>query len=135
VFILNNGDVWVTDGEWAWRDKPVSARDVYVDGGLIGEESRMMMLDRQRLSQDGFIVALIPVNAKNRLSGEPEIISRGFVPFNASSDLWQAARKEIQQQFKQGRGVAQDSIRETLQNFFYRETRSRPVILPSLIQV
>jgi ribonuclease J len=135
VFILNNGDVWVTDGKKAGRDKPVTARDVYVDGGLIGEESRMMMLDRQRLSQDGFIVALIPVNAKNRLSGEPEIISRGFMPFNTSSDLWQAARKEIQQQFKQGRGVAQDSIRETLQNFFYRETRSRPVILPSIIQV
>jgi ribonuclease J len=135
VFILDNGDVWVTDGERAWRDKPITARDVYVDGSMIGEDSRMMMLDRQRLSQDGFIVALIPVNAKNKLSGEPEIISRGFVPFNASSDLWQAARKEIQQQFKQGRGVAQDSIRETLQNFFYRETRSRPVILPSIIQV
>jgi ribonuclease J len=135
VFILNNGDVWATDGEKAWRDKPVAARDVYVDGGLIGEDSRMMMLDRQRLSQDGFIVAFIPVNSKNKLAGEPEIISRGFVPINASSDLWQAARKEIQQQFKQDRGVAQDSIRETLQNFFYRETRSRPVILPSIVRV
>jgi mRNA degradation ribonuclease J1/J2 len=49
--------------------------------------------------------------------------------------LWQAARKEIRQQFKQGKGVAQDNIRETLQNFFYRETQSRPVILPSIIQV
>jgi ribonuclease J len=135
VFILNNGDVWATDGEKAWRDKPVAARDVYVDGGLIGEDSRMMMLDRQRLSQDGFIVALIPVDSKNKLAGEPEIISRGFVPINASSDLWQAARKEIRQQFKQGKGVAQDNIRETLQNFFYRETQSRPVILPSIIQV
>ncbi len=28
VFILNNGDVWATDGEKAWRDKPVPARDV-----------------------------------------------------------------------------------------------------------
>jgi ribonuclease J len=135
VFILNNGDVWATDGEKAWRDEPVAARDVYVDGALIGEASRMMMLDRQQLSQDGFIVAFIPVNSKNKLVGEPEIISRGFVPINASSDLWQAARKEIQRQFKPGRSVAQDSIRETLQNFFYRETRSRPVILPSIIQV
>lgn len=135
VFILNNGDVWATDGEKAWRDKPVAARDIYVDGGLIGEDSRMMMLDRQQLSQDGFIVAFIPVNSKNKLAGEPEIISRGFMPINASSDLWQAARKEIQQQFKQGKGVAQDNIRETLQNFFYRETQSRPVILSSIIQV
>ncbi len=135
VFILSNGDVLATDGEKAWRDKPVSARDVYVDGGLIGEDSRMMMLDRQRLSQDGFIVAFIPVDSKNKLAGEPEIISRGFVPVEASSDLWRAARTEIKQQFKQGRGVAQDSIRETLQNFIYRETRSRPVILPSIIRV
>jgi ribonuclease J len=135
VFVLNNGDVWATDGEKARLDKPVAARDMYVDGGLIGEDSRMMMLDRQRLSQDGFIVAFIPVNSKNRLAGEPEIISRGFVPVNASSDLWQAARKEIQRQFEPGRGVAQENIRETLQNFFYRETRSRPVILPSIIQV
>jgi hypothetical protein len=85
-------------------------------------------------SQDGCIVALIPVNAKNKLTSEPEIISRGFVPFHTSTDLWQAARKEIQQPFKQGRGVAQDSIRETLQNFFNRETRSRPVVLLSIIQ-
>jgi len=57
------------------------------------------------------------------------------VPIEASSDLWRAARTEIKQQFKQGKGVAQDNIRETLQNFFYRETRSRPVILPSIIRV
>ncbi len=37
------------------------------------------MRDRQRLSQDGFIVALIPVNKKQQLVGEPQIVSRGFV--------------------------------------------------------
>jgi ribonuclease J len=134
VFILNNGSVWATDGDKAWREKPVPAQDVLVDGWLIGGIGSMVMEDRQRLSQDGFIVALIPVNAHNKLVGEPEIISRGFVPAHASNDLWQAARKEIRQQFKPGKVVAQDSIRESLQNFFYRETRSRPVVLPSIIR-
>jgi len=135
VFILNNGDVWATDGEKAWRDRPVPAQDIYVDGRLIGEASRIVMQDRQRLSQDGFIVAFIPVNAKNKLAGRPEIVSRGFMPVSTSDDLWQAACREIQQQFKHGRNVAQDNIRETLQNFFYRETQSRPVVLPSFIRV
>ncbi len=135
IFVIDNGDVWATDGEKVWLDRPVPAADVYVDGSLIGEASRIVMLDRQRLSQDGFIVALIAVNSKNKLVGEPEIISRGFVPVNASSDLWQAARKEIQRQFGHGRTVAQENIRETLQNFFYRETQSRPVVLPSIIRV
>jgi ribonuclease J len=136
VFILQNGAAWATDGERAWLERPVAAEDVLVDGRLIGEISELVMQDRQRLSQDGFIVALIRVNANNRLAGEPEIISRGFVPLNGESDLLQAARREIKQQFKKpGRKIGQDAISETLQNFFYRETQSRPVVLPSIIRV
>jgi len=135
VFILNNGAAWATDGAKAWLDVPVAASDVLVDGRLVGEVGAIVMRDRQRLSQDGFIVALIPVNSKNKLAGEPEIISRGFVPVNGSHDLLQAARTEIKKQYQRGQSVAQDTIRETLQNFFYRETQSRPVVLPSLIRV
>ncbi|HEX3049634.1 MAG TPA: ribonuclease J, partial [Aggregatilineaceae bacterium] len=135
VSILHNGAVWATDGVKAWQEKAVPGHDVLVDGWLVGEISSMVLQDRQRLSQDGFIVALIPVNSKNKLVGEPQIISRGFLPMNASEDLWQAARKEIRQQFKHGKSVAQESIRETLQNFFYRETQSRPVVLPSIIRL
>lgn len=135
VYILKNGAVWVTDGQKAWFEKSVPARDVLVDGRLIGQVSDLVIQDRQRLSQDGFIVALISVNSRNRLVGEPEIISQGFVPAGASADLLQAARKEIKRQFSRSTHVAQDSIRETLQNFFYRETHSRPVVLPSIIRV
>lgn len=135
VFILNNGAVWATDGAATWLEPPVAARDVFVDGRLVGEVCAMVMQDRQRLSQDGFIVALIPVNAKNKLAGEPEMISRGFVPPEGSRDLLQAACQEIKQEFKRGRNIAQENVREMLQNFFYRETRSRPVVLPSIIRI
>jgi ribonuclease J len=136
VFILNNGAAWATDGKTAWLDEPVAARDVLVDGRLVGEVGALVMRDRQRLSQDGFIVALIPVNSRHKLAGEPEIISRGFVAVNGSRDLLQAACQEIKQRHGQrGKSVAQETIRETLQDFFYRETHSRPVVLPSLIQI
>ncbi len=107
VFILNNGAVWATDGEKAWLDQPVPAQDVLVDGRLVGEIGTLVMQDRQRLSQDGFIVAVIRVNSKNKLAGEPQIISRGFVPVNESNELLQAARREIKRQFKHGHAVAQ----------------------------
>jgi ribonuclease J len=135
VFILENGAVWSTDGVRVRREKPVDARDVLVDGRLIGEIGSLVLEDRQRLSQDGFIVALIPVNANNRLAGEPEIISRGFVAGERSKDLLQAAQREIKQYFKRAKGHEHDRIGELLQNFFYRETQSRPVILPSFIRV
>jgi ribonuclease J len=135
VFILKNGATWATDGEKAWLEEPVVAGDVFVDGRLVGEIGALVMQDRQRLSQDGFIVALIRVNSSNKLAGEPEIISRGFIPANRSNDLLQGACKEIKQQFRHGKGVAKETIQETLQNFFYRETQSRPVVLPSIIRV
>jgi ribonuclease J len=113
----------------------VAASDVLVDGRLVGEVGALVMRDRQRLSQDGFIVALIPVNARNKLVGEPEIISRGFVPSDGSNGLLQAARTEIKKHYRRGQGVGRETIRASLQDFFYRETQSRPVILPSIIRV
>jgi ribonuclease J len=136
VFILNNGMVWASDGASAWLDQPVGAGDVLVDGHLIGEIGSMVIEDRQRLSQDGFIVALIPVNAKNKLAGEPELISRGFVTANGSHALLEAASQSLKRDLNhRGQRVAQENVLETLQSFFYRETRSRPVVLPSIIRV
>ncbi len=135
VFVLHNGAAWATDGQRAWLDKPVAAGDVLVDGRLVGDVAALVMRDRQRLSQDGFIVALIPVNAKNKLAGEPEIISRGFVPVAGSRPLLQAACAEIKRQFTRDKTLAQDAVREALQDFFYRETQSRPIVLPSFVRV
>jgi ribonuclease J len=135
VYILNNGTVWTTDGKTARLDKPVAAGDVLVDGRLVGEIGAVVVEDRKRLSQDGFIVALIAVNSRDKLVGEPELISQGFVSDNGPGDILQAAGQEIKQLFKRGKRVAPESIRETLQNHFYRVTQSRPVVLPRIIRV
>jgi ribonuclease J len=135
VFILKNGEAWATDGQKAWLDEAVDAGDVLVDGRLVGEVGAILVRDRQRLSQDGFIVALIRVNANNKLVGEPELISRGFVSNQKSSALMQSARKEIKKQFNQGGTIVHEKIREKLQDFFYLHTQSRPVVLPSIIRV
>jgi ribonuclease J len=135
VFLLHNGQAWATDGQKAWLDQPVAAGDVLVDGRLVGDVSPLVLRDRQQMSQDGFIVALIPVNSRNQLSGEPDIISRGFVAANGSKALLQAARAEIKRQYQRSATVAPDTLREALQDFFYRETQSRPVVLPSFVRV
>jgi ribonuclease J len=135
VFVLKNGAVWASDGARAWLEEPVLAQDVLVDGRLVGEVETAVMRDRQRLSQDGVIVAMIPVNARDRLAGEPELISRGVASDLYTHPLLQAACAEVKKQYRRDRSVAQESVRATLQDFFYRETRSRPVVLPSLIHV
>ncbi len=131
VFILKDGSQWVTDGKKAWKEDPLAIDDVFVDGRLIGEIGEIVMRDRQRLSQDGFIVALIPVNKRRRLVGEPQIVSRGFVYVNDAEELFEAGRQEIKRRYRQGT----HQLRRALEDLFYRETRSRPVVLPQFVRV
>jgi ribonuclease J len=131
VFVLKDGAQWVTDGQTAWTEEAIPVDDVFVDGRLIGEIGEVVLRDRHRLSQDGFIVALIPVNAQQQLVGEPQIISRGFVYLKEADILLEASREEIRKQYRRGLS----NLRQALEDFFYRETQLRPVVLPQFIQV
>ncbi len=145
IFILQNGAGWQTDGRKAWLADPVSAEDVYVDGSLIGEIGERVMRDRERLAQDGFVVVYVPVDKRQRLAGEPRFVSRGFLPMETSAELLEEALGHIKRdlnkdQGKNGKGRPSkrnqsDAVRESLQNFFYHRTQSRPVILPNIVRV
>ncbi|MGC9349481.1 MAG: ribonuclease J [Anaerolineae bacterium] len=131
IFVLKEGMPWLSDGQKAWTEEAMALDDVWVDGRLVGEIGEIVMHDRHRLSQDGFIVALIRINEKKQLVGEPQIVSRGFVYLNESEELLAASRKEIKRQVERGT----HDLRRALGDFFYRHTRSRPVVLPQFIQV
>jgi ribonuclease J len=130
IFILKNGAQWLSDGQSAWTEDSLALDDVYVDGRLVGEIGEIVLRDRHRLSQDGFVVALIPVNGKQQIVGEPQFVSRGFVYLNEAGALLDAGREEIKKQHRRGTR----DLRKALEDFFYRETHSRPVVLPRFIQ-
>ncbi len=131
VFVLKEGMPWISDGQKAWTERLIDLDDVWVDGRLINEIGELVLRDRRRLSQEGFIVALIPVNDKKQLVGEPQIVSRGFVHLDEAGDLLDAGRKEIKRQVERGNR----NLRRALENFFFHRTQSRPVVLPQFIQV
>lgn len=131
VFLLNNGVPWSSDGTSAQTEEALELEDVFVDGRLVGEIGEIVLRDRRRLSQDGFIVTLIPVDGRQRLVGEPQIISRGFVYLKESEALLDAGRKAVRRHYKRGANQLQKSLEE----LFYSETHSRPVVIPQYIQV
>ncbi|MCP4362651.1 MAG: ribonuclease J [Chloroflexi bacterium] len=135
IFILQNGAVWATDGEKAWLEDPIVAEDVYVDGYLVGEIGELVVRDRERLSQDGFVVVYVPINKKHKLAGEPRLFSRGFLRMDQSGVLMDGATAVLKRELKRNGRNHDDTVRETLQNFFYHKTQSRPVILPNIVRV
>ncbi|WP_420627667.1 ribonuclease J [Candidatus Leptofilum sp.] len=135
IFILENGAVWATDGETAWLDEMVPANDVYVDGSLIGEIGDLVLRDRERLSQDGFVLVYVPIDKRRKLAGDVQLISRGFLRMDASQDLMDEAKRNLKRALKRNGRSHDDTIRETLEKFFYRQTQSRPVILPHIVRI
>lgn len=131
IFIMKDGAQWLTDGQKAWTEESLAMDEVFVDGRLIGEIGEIVMRDRQRLSQDGFIVALIPVNGRKQLAGEPQLVSRGFVYLNEAGDLLDAGTEVVKRHYKRGKY----QIQQALENFIYQETKLRPVILPRFVTV
>ncbi len=139
IFILKNGASWMSDGETAWLGETIPAEDVYVDGLLVGDIGERVMRDREQLSQDGFVVVTVPVDKNRRLAGEPRILSRGFLHMEESGKLMKAAQAAVKRDLRRNgnsRKLNHDEIlQKTLQNLFYRETQSRPVILSNFVKV
>ncbi len=131
VFIMKDGAQWVTDGERAWTEESLEMDEVFVDGRLVGEIGEIVMRDRHRLSQDGFIVALIPVNGRKQLVGEPQLVSRGFMYLNESEELFDDGREVVKKHYRRGK----NQLQKALENFIYQETKLKPVILPRFINV
>ena len=135
IFILKNGSTWVSDGKSAWLGEPVRAQDVYVDGSLIGEIGNRVVRDRERLSQNGFVLCYVPVDKQRRLAGEVRLVSQGFLQMDTSKSLMKKARHNLKRTLKETGCQHQDSIRKNLQDFFYNQTQCRPVILPHVVRV
>jgi ribonuclease J len=139
VFILNNGDCWVTDGEKAWLEGSIPAGDVYVDGFLVGVIDERVVQDRERLAQDGFVVVNVPVNKQRRLAGEPLILTRGVMHSDETDELMERALAELKRSLNvKGRNNRRNPLEDvegTLERFFYTKTQSRPVILSNFVNV
>jgi len=139
IFILKNGASWLSDGDTAWLGETIPAEDVYVDGLLVGDIGAGIMRDREQLSQDGFVVVTVPVDKHRRLAGEPRILSRGFLHMEESGELMKAAQAAVKRDLRRNgnsrKGDHDETVQKTLQNFFYRETQSRPVILSNIVKV
>jgi ribonuclease J len=87
------------------------------------------MREREALARDGFILVNLYLDAsRKQLAQEPEIITRGFVYLNDSKELLKDTRKQIESTLSQSNGNFKNDLEGQLRNFFYNETKRRPMI-------
>ena len=143
-FLLQSGDVLEIDSQGARKADRVTVGRVCIDSGT-GDEilEELVIRDRRHLSEFGVVVPIVAINRHSgQLESPPEILFRGFVVPEDSSQLLDGARDVISrtietssEEEKTDSGVMEEKIRIDLRRYISRETSSRPLIAPVILEV
>jgi ribonuclease J len=113
---------------------------VFVDGTRVGEIGPRLMREREALGRNGFVAPIIHYDRRTgQPVGNPRLITRGFVFAPDAEDLMAQAKQVTLSaaSAKPGTPPAQveKQIQTALSRFLYKETKSRPIVIPEAIEV
>ena len=121
----------------------VPSGQVMIDGSGIGDVGNIVIRDRQTLSTDGIIIAVVKMDIKTRqVIGKPDIVSRGFVFVKESDELMQKIRniaykeaiKCSENNVYEWKDI-KNNIKDGISKFVYNKTKRNPMILPIIISI
>lgn len=142
TFVLGNGDVLSLYKGQITRAGTVQAGDIYVDGNRIGDVGNAVMKDRKVMANDGILVVIANIDTnENKLLGNPNITTRGFVLVNDNTELL----KKLEE-------ISKDAINSKIDNrinyseikleiinqlsvYIYEKTGRKPIILPVIMDI
>lgn len=121
----------------------VPSGQVMIDGSGIGDVGNIVIRDRQTLSTDGIIIAVIKMDGRTKqVVGKPDIVSRGFVFVKEADELMSKIRnityKEAMKCYENNIYEWKDiktNIKDGISKFVYNKTKRNPMILPIIITV
>jgi len=129
IATLENGQVLeFIDGEMRLGDR-VPSSYVFVDGTGVGDVSAEVMREREALARDGVVLVNLRLSHDtNRLLGEPEIISKGFVVARDTEEIFTGVRRKVTETVSRANGSLQKDVEQAVGNFLYGETHRRPMV-------
>lgn len=143
IFMMNSGDVLELDENEAKIVDKVQTGEILVDGLGVGDVGNIVLRDRQHLAEDGILIVVLTLErGSNMLLAGPDIVTRGFVYVRESESLMEEARIVVTEAVSKclmGRYVdwsrIKGVIKDTLNDFIWKKTKRKPMILPIIMDV
>ena len=143
IFIMKTGDVLEMDQDSAKVTGHVQTGAILVDGLGVGDVGNIVLRDRQHLTEDGIVIAVLTLEKySNQILAGPDIVSRGFVYVREAEDLMEEAREIVEDAMQNclshrvtDWSKMKNAIRDSLGEFLWKRTKRRPMILPIIMEV
>lgn len=142
IFVLEDGDILEINPQAAKLTGKIAAGNVYVDGMSVGDIGSVVLRNRRMLARDGIVVVIIAINKQTgKLVGRPDIVSRGFVDTRESKDMLDESCDLVARTLDHSGSrptewsFTNTKVRDTLNRFYYEQTKRRPMILPFMVKV
>ncbi|MEX0616185.1 MAG: ribonuclease J [Candidatus Woykebacteria bacterium] len=140
VLIVDEGGVVEFDKDSAKIVGEIETTNVFVDGIGVGDVGSIVLRDRKVLAEEGIVVVIVTVHkANNKLVGEPDIVSRGFVYMKESETLIKEAQEVVKKSLQNGKIknwlAVREKVTSDLARYLYKKTARRPMVLPVIVSV
>jgi ribonuclease J len=143
IFIMENGQCLELSAGSATISEHVDSGVIYVDGLSVGDVGNVVLRDRQLLATDGIAMIVVTIDSQTgKVLGEPELVTRGIVFGTGSEDILDDAKarlgKTLARTASEGatdQGVVKKAMRDGLAQFFWERMRTRPMVIPIVMEV
>jgi ribonuclease J len=143
ILIAETGDIILLNQDGIHIDGKAPIGRRLIDAGGGAEVDEIVVRDRQHLSEQGMVMAVVAMNkATGMIEGMPELVSRGHAQEDNASLYFAEARKvviktieECSSEERDDPAVLTEAIRTSLKRFFRKKTGTRPMIVPVIIEV
>ncbi len=143
VFQGRNGLPLEIDANGADFGKEVHAGVVYVDGVNVGEPDDVALRDRREISADGIFIVVATVSADDgSVVADPEVIVRGVALPEGEESLVDELKDVVEDSLEDAAEAGtrevhliQEDVHDAIAKLVYEKLRSRPMILPVVVEV
>jgi ribonuclease J len=144
IILIENGDVLELDGERATVVDQHEIGRVFIDETGFEEIDRETVRERRQLACDGVITPVITLNEQNgTLEAPPEIVTRGVIGMDGGAPAFTRELQRIVTEAverapaneRRDTTLLKERVRLELKRYIQKQTGSRPVIMPVVVQV
>ena len=143
IFQGRNGLPLEVDADGARFGEAVHAGVVYVDGLNVGEPDDVALRDRREISADGIFIVVATISADDgEVVADPEVIVRGVALPDGTEDLVEELKDVVEDSLEDAAAAGtrevhliQEDLHDAIGKLVYGKLRSRPMVLPVVVEV